>query len=121
MLACNTPPLYTEETNTYRGGWPIGESLYLQREWERIDAIRRAQFKQAADDDKEIMFGDRVMRRSTSTLHDFSPKSSEDVVELAKLPCLTHIEMDGYTESIFPFIETTRSLMNFISYIMVKR
>ncbi|WP_336764512.1 hypothetical protein [Paenibacillus sp. USHLN196] len=25
-LAGNIPPLYTEETNTYGGGWPIGES-----------------------------------------------------------------------------------------------
>ncbi|WKL02545.1 hypothetical protein Q0F98_00725 [Paenibacillus amylolyticus] len=57
VLAGNIPPLYTEETNTYGGGWPIGESLYLQREWEGIDAIRRAQFKQAADDDKEVMVG----------------------------------------------------------------
>ncbi|MCL6661600.1 DUF3450 domain-containing protein [Paenibacillus amylolyticus] len=105
VLAGNIPPLYTEETNTYGGGWPIGESLYLQREWESIDAIRRVQFKQAADDDKEVMVGDRVMRRSTSTLRDFRPTSAEDVAELAQLPCLTHIEMDGYTESIFTFIE----------------
>ncbi|OMF15237.1 hypothetical protein BK131_10140 [Paenibacillus amylolyticus] len=105
VLVGNLPPLYTKETNTYGGGWPIGEKLYLQREWEGIDAIRRSQFKQAVDDDEEVMIGDRVMRRSTSTLRDFSPKSEEDVTELAKLPCLTHIEMNGYTESIFPFIE----------------
>lgn len=105
VLAGNISPLYTEETNTYGGGWPIGEKLYLQREWEGIDAIRREQFKQAADDDEEIMIGDRVMRRSTSTIRDFSPKSEEDITELTKLPCLTHIEMNGYTESIFSFIE----------------
>lgn len=105
VLAGNIAPLYTEETNTYGGGWPIGEKLYLQREWEGIDAIRRAQFKQAVDDDEEVMIGDRLMRRSTSTLRDFSLKSSEDVAELTKLPCLTHIEVDGHTESLFSFIE----------------
>ncbi|WP_440109554.1 hypothetical protein [Paenibacillus sp. QZ-Y1] len=104
VLAGNVTPLVTAETNSYSGGWLMGNSLYLQREWESIDETRRAQFKQAMDDYQDITVGDRVMSRNTSTIRDFSPHSAKDVGELAKLPCLTHIEINGYSESIIPFI-----------------
>ncbi|MFC9709789.1 hypothetical protein ACFTRD_16755 [Paenibacillus sp. NPDC056933] len=104
VLVGNVSPLVTVETNSYNGGWQTGNSLYLQREWESIDETRRSPFKQALNDYQNITVGDRVMRRNTSTIRDFSPHSAKDMAELAKLPCLTHIEINGYSESIIPFI-----------------
>lgn len=104
ILAGNIPPLITEETRSYSGDWQIGASLCRQREWEAIEETRRDAFKQAMGDYEYIMVGSQSMPRNTSTLRGFKPQFAEDVAELAKLPCLTHIEMDGYNEAIIPFL-----------------
>lgn len=104
ILAGNIPPLVTEQTNSYGGGWLIGNSLYRQREWELIDETRRTQFKKATEDFEEISVGNQMMRRNSSVIRNFRPKSEEDVSELAKLPCLTNIQMDGYSESLIPLL-----------------
>ncbi|SEA82401.1 hypothetical protein [Paenibacillus sp. 276b] len=105
VLAGNRAPLITEETRSYSAGWQIGESLYRQHQWDAIDESRREHFKQAAEDYSEIPLGDAMVRKNTSILRNFRPTSAEDVVALAQFPCLTHIEMRGYTEDIIPFLE----------------
>ncbi|PWW43909.1 MULTISPECIES: hypothetical protein [Paenibacillus] len=104
ILAGNIPPLVTEQTNSYSGGWLIGDSLYRQRQWDAIDETRRIRFKKAAADFEEISVGHQMMRRNSSVIRNFKPRSEEDVAELAKLPCLTNIQMDGYSESLIPFL-----------------
>ncbi|MCM3133146.1 hypothetical protein M3629_10120 [Paenibacillus polysaccharolyticus] len=101
----NRPPLITEESRSYSAGWPAGESLYRQRQWELIDVRRRALFKQAANDHSEIIACGIKTRRNTSTIRNFFPTSADDVAELKALPCLTHIEMNGYHEAIIPFLK----------------
>ncbi|WP_342551574.1 hypothetical protein [Paenibacillus sp. FSL R7-0652] len=104
-LVGSRPPLITEESRSYSSGWPTGESLYRQRQWELIDESRRTLFKQAANDHSDITARGINMRRNTSTIRNFIPTSADDVAELEALPCLTHIEMNGYHEAIIPFLE----------------
>ncbi|WP_413372223.1 hypothetical protein [Paenibacillus taichungensis] len=105
VLAGNRAPLVTEETRSYSSGWQIGESLYRQRQWDAIDESRREHFKQAAEDYSVIPLGDAMVGKNTSILRNFRPTSAEDVAALVQFPCLTHIEMHGYTEGIIPFLE----------------
>ncbi|WP_339830978.1 hypothetical protein [Paenibacillus sp. FSL R7-0272] len=105
ILVGNRPPLISEESRGYSSGWPAGESLYRQRQWELIDESRRTLFKQAAHDHSDITARGIKMRRNTSTIRNFIPTSADDVAELEALPCLTHIEMNGYHEAIIPFLK----------------
>ncbi len=105
MLVGNIPPLVTVPSHTYDPDWDIGNSLYEQRKWEAIDEKRRQLFKKACSDNGEIMLGGVLVKKNTSTLRNFSPASDADITALEQLHCLTHIEMNHFTDAIVPFLQ----------------
>ncbi|MFD1884247.1 hypothetical protein [Paenibacillus wenxiniae] len=104
-LVGNIPPLVATPSHTYDTNWDIGDSLYQQRKWEAIDEKRRQLFKNARNDTGEIMIGGVLVKKNTSTLRNFSPASDADIAALEQLYCLTHIEMNYFTEAIIPFLQ----------------
>ncbi|APA69000.1 hypothetical protein YQ44_15680 [Janthinobacterium sp. 1_2014MBL_MicDiv] len=103
-LVGNIAPLVDVEVNSYRSGWNVGDSVLRQRNWERIDPVRRQQFK-AASDEREVTLGGQVFRQDATKINDSALRALDDLSELAQLPCLMSIETSDGTQALMEFIK----------------
>ena len=103
-LVGNIAPLVDVEVNSYRSGWNVGDSVLRQRKWERIDPLRRQQFK-AASDEREVTLGGQVFRQDATKINDSVLQALDDLSELEKLPCLMSIETADGTQALMEFIQ----------------
>ncbi|WP_229696097.1 hypothetical protein [Paenibacillus albidus] len=110
ILAGNIPPLITKPTNSYKL-WITGNSLYSQRQWEKLPETLRKRFKAAHADTSTITIGKQSFRRSTNTLREPDLQSFSNAGELAMLPCLTGIFANRYYDYIVPYVNNN-PLMN---------
>ncbi|WP_058050810.1 hypothetical protein [Janthinobacterium sp. Ant5-2-1] len=100
----NVAPLVDVEVNSYRSGWNVGDSVLRQRNWERIDPLRRQQFK-AASDEREVTVGGQVLRQDATKIDDTVLQALGDVSELEQLPCLMSIGTSNGTQALMEFIQ----------------
>ena len=103
-LVGNIAPLVDVEVNSYRSGWNVGDSVLRQRNWERIDPLRRQQFK-AASDEREVTVGGQVLRQDATKIDDSVLQALDDMSELEQLPCLMSIETSNGTQALMEFIQ----------------
>ena len=103
-LVGNIAPLVDVEVNSYRSGWNVGDSVLRQRNWERIDPLRRQQFK-AASDEREVTVGGQVLRQDATKIDDSVLQALGDISELEQLPCLMSIETSNGTQALMEFIQ----------------
>ncbi|WP_338682419.1 hypothetical protein OPV09_12365 [Janthinobacterium sp. TB1-E2] len=103
-LVGNIAPLVDVEVNSYRSGWNVGDSVLRQRNWERIDPLRRQQFK-AASDEREVTVGGQVLRQDATKIDDSVLQALGDISELEQLPCLMSIETCEGTQALIEFIQ----------------
>jgi hypothetical protein len=103
-LVGNIAPLVDVEVNSYRSGWNVGDSVLRQRKWERIDPLRRQQFK-AASDEREVTLGGQVFLQDATKINDSVLQALDDLSELEKLPCLMSIETADGTQALMEFIQ----------------
>ncbi|PLY40144.1 hypothetical protein CSZ94_22450 [Janthinobacterium sp. ROICE36] len=103
-LVGNIAPLVDVEVNSYRSGWNVGDSVLRQRNWERIDPLRRQQFK-AASDEREVTLGGHVFRQDATKINDSVLQALGDISELEQLPCLMSIETSHGTPALMEFIQ----------------
>ena len=103
-LVGNIAPLVDVEVNSYRSGWNVGDSVLRQRNWERIDPLRRQQFK-AASDEREVTVGGQVLRQDATKIDDSVLQALGDMSELEQLPCLMSIETSNGTQVLMEFIQ----------------
>jgi hypothetical protein len=103
-LVGNIAPLVDVEVNSYRSSWYVGDSVLRQRNWERIDPLRRQQFK-AASDEREVTLGGQVFRQDATKINDSVLQALDDVSELEQLPCLMSIETADGTQALMEFIQ----------------
>ncbi|STQ92601.1 Uncharacterised protein [Janthinobacterium lividum] len=103
-LVGNIAPLVDVEVNSYRSGWNVGDSVLRQRNWERIDPLRRQQFK-AASDEREVTVGGQVLRQDATKINDSVLQALDDMSELEQLPCLMSIETSNGTQALMEFIQ----------------
>ena len=103
-LVGNIAPLVDVEVNSYRSGWNVGDSVLRQRNWERIDPLRRQQFK-AASDEREVTVGGQVLRQDATKIDDSILQALDDMSELEQLPCLMSIETSNGTQALMEFIQ----------------
>ena len=103
-LVGNIAPLVDVEVNSYRSGWNVGDSVLRQRNWERIDPLRRQQFK-AASDEREVTVGGHVFRQDATKINDSVLQALGDLSELEQLPCLMSIETRHGTPALMEFIQ----------------
>ncbi|WP_035817845.1 hypothetical protein [Janthinobacterium sp. RA13] len=103
-LVGNIAPLVDVEVNSYRSGWNVGDSVLRQRNWERIDPLRRQQFK-AASEEREVTVGGHVFRQDATKIDDSVLQALDDVSELEQLPCLMSIETVDGTQALMEFIQ----------------
>ena len=103
-LVGNIAPLVDVEVNSYRSGWNVGDSVLRQRNWERIDPLRRQQFK-AASDEREVTVGGQVLRQDATKIDDSVLQALGDISELEQLPCLMAIETSNGTQALMEFIQ----------------
>lgn len=69
VLIANLPPLADNDVSTYKFGWDVGDSLALQRSWEKIDPVRRAQFK-VVSGTRNVIVGGQTRRENTTRVND---------------------------------------------------
>ncbi len=86
-LVGNIAPLVDVEVNSYSSGWNVGDSVVRQRRWERIDPVRRQQFK-AASREHEVTLGGQAFRQDATNINDSVLQALGDLSELEQLPCL---------------------------------
>lgn len=103
-LVGNIAPLVDVEVNSYRSGWNVGDSVLRQRNWERIDPLRRQQFK-AASEEREVTLGGQVFRQDATKINDSVLQALSDLSELEQLPCLMSIETSHGTPALMEFIQ----------------
>ena len=103
-LVGNIAPLVDVEVNSYRSGWNVGDSVLRQRNWERIDPLRRQQFK-AASEEREVTLGGQVFRQDATKIDDSVLQALGDISELEQLPCLMAIETSEGTQALMEFIQ----------------
>ncbi|MBW3499093.1 hypothetical protein [Janthinobacterium sp. NKUCC08_JDC] len=103
-LVGNIAPLVDVEVNSYRSSWNVGDSVLRQRNWERIDPLRRQQFK-AASDEREVTLGGQVFRQDATKIDDSVLQALDDISELEQLPCLMAIETSEGTQTLMEFIQ----------------
>ncbi|MEX0141780.1 hypothetical protein MRBLMS1_002618 [Massilia sp. LMS1-1-1.1] len=103
-LVGNIAPLVDVEVNSYRSGWNVGDSVLRQRNWERIDPLRRQQFK-AASDEREVTIGGQVLRQDATKIDDSILQALDDMSELEQLPCLMSIETADGSQALMEFIQ----------------
>ncbi|OBV39633.1 hypothetical protein [Janthinobacterium psychrotolerans] len=103
-LVGNLAPLVIDGLDSYGGGWVTGNSLYLQRRWNTIDADKRRRFK-AASRNVEVTVGGRVLRQDTSKIDDSILQGIHDLSELDQLPCLSIIHTRHGTPALLDFIK----------------
>lgn len=103
-LVGNIAPLVDVEVNSYRSGWNVGDSVLRQRNWERIDPLRRQQFK-AASREREVTLGGHVFRQDATKINDSVLQALGDLSELEQLPCLMSIETSHGTPALMEFIQ----------------
>ncbi|MGK5059615.1 hypothetical protein ACQ4WY_22035 [Janthinobacterium sp. LB2P49] len=103
-LVGNIAPLVDVEVNSYRSGWNVGDSVLRQRNWERIDPVRRQQFK-AASDEREVTLGGQVFQQDATKINDSVLQALGDLSELEQLPCLMSIETSHGTQGLMEFIQ----------------
>lgn len=103
-LVGNIAPLVDVEVNSYRSGWNVGGSVLRQRNWERIDPLRRQQFK-AASREREVTLGGHVFRQDATKINDSVLQALGDLSELEQLPCLMSIETSHGTPALMEFIQ----------------
>lgn len=103
-LVGNIAPLVDVEVNSYRSGWNVGDSVLRQRNWERIDPLRRQQFK-AASREREVTLGGHVFRQDATKINDSVLQALADLSELEQLPCLMSIETSHGTPALMAFIQ----------------
>jgi len=104
VLIANLPPLEESEVSTYKFGWDVGDSLVRQRSWEKIDPVRRAQFK-AASGARNVMVGGQTLRENTTRINDSVLQSLTDLSELDRLPCLMTLETSQGTPELMTYIQ----------------
>ncbi|WP_219116806.1 hypothetical protein [Janthinobacterium sp. UMAB-56] len=104
ILVGNIAPLVDVEVNSYRSGWNVGDSVLRQRNWERIDPLRRQQFK-AASREREVTLGGHVFRQDATKINDSVLQALGDLSELEQLPCLMSIETADGTQALMEFIQ----------------
>ena len=103
VLIANLPPLADNDVSTYKFGWDVGESLALQRSWEKIDPVRRAQFK-AASGTRNVIVGGQALRENTTRVNDSLLQTLTDFSELDRLPCLMTLETAQGTAGLMAYI-----------------
>ncbi|WP_425251763.1 hypothetical protein ACPJXG_16960 [Janthinobacterium sp. NFX145] len=103
-LVGNIAPLVDVEVNSYRSGWNVGDSVLRQRNWERIDPLRRQRFK-AASEEREVTVGGHVFRQDATKIDDSVLQALGDMSELEQLPCLMSIETSNGTQALMEFIQ----------------
>ncbi|TDY36293.1 hypothetical protein C8C89_4175 [Janthinobacterium sp. 75] len=103
-LVGNIAPLVDVEVNSYRSGWNVGDSVVRQRRWERIDPVRRQQFK-AASREHEVTLGGQAFRQDATKINDSVLQALGDMSELEQLPCLMSIETGDGTQALMEFIQ----------------
>lgn len=104
ILVGNIAPLVDVEVNSYRSGWNVGDSVLRQRNWERIDPLRRQQFK-AGSDEREVTVGGQVLRQDATKIDDSVLQALGDMSELEQLPCLMSIETADGSQALMEFIQ----------------
>lgn len=104
-LVGNIAPLVDVEVNSYRSGWNVGDSVLRQRTWERIDPLRRQQFK-AASREREVTLGGHVFRQDATKINDSVLQALGEISELEQLPCLMSIETADGTQALMEFIQS---------------
>ncbi|WP_411342732.1 hypothetical protein ACE3MZ_13785 [Paenibacillus sp. WLX1005] len=100
------PPLTDEQTNSYSGGWNVGDSLYRQRSWEQIDPTARQRFKQAAADRGDIQLAGQTIRRNCSKVDDSLLQHLDHWSQLEQLPCLTEIQTSHGDEQLLDYLRS---------------
>ncbi|NVI85112.1 hypothetical protein [Janthinobacterium sp. BJB401] len=103
-LVGNIAPLVDVEVNSYRSGWNVGDSVLRQRNWERIDPLRRQRFK-AASEEREVTVGGHVFRQDATKIDDSVLQALGDMSELEQLPCLMSIETADGSQALMEFIQ----------------
>ncbi|WP_223275666.1 hypothetical protein [Paenibacillus elgii] len=104
ILAGNRPPLVTEKTNSYSGGWHTGSSVLNQLKWRSIPEDRRCSFKEAAKDNTPVVIGNIQLARSASAVNPIALREFSDMSMLEQLPCLTRIAADRPYETLLPYV-----------------
>ncbi|QSQ14452.1 gliding motility protein [Myxococcus landrumensis] len=105
-LVGNRPPLVVEDTKSY-GGWPSGDNLYRQRQWEAIPKEKRDVFKAlAANRDKQVVLklGERELHRSKQRLDTEELQAAPQLSVFDVLPLLTSVNSDAPIPGLFEFI-----------------
>ncbi|WNG37992.1 gliding motility protein [Archangium violaceum] len=105
-LVGHRPPLVVEDVNSY-SGWPSGDSIWSQRQWEAIPRAERDLFKQvAASRDKTVVLkvGDIELSRSTQRLDTEVLTAAPQLSVFEVLPILTSVNADAPIPGLFDFI-----------------
>lgn len=103
VLIANLPPLVDHDVSAYKFGWDVGDSLVRQRSWEKIDPVRRAQFK-AASGARNVIVGGQTLRENTTRINDSILQSLTDLSELDRLPCLMTLETSQGTPELMAYL-----------------
>ncbi|TXL80105.1 hypothetical protein D9O29_07585 [Pantoea vagans] len=103
VLIANLPPLADNDVSTYKFGWDVGDSLALQRSWEKIDPVRRAQFK-VVSGTRNVIVGGQTRRENTTRVNDSILQTLTDLSELDRLPCLMTLETAHSTPGLMAYI-----------------
>ncbi|MBB5371368.1 MULTISPECIES: hypothetical protein [unclassified Janthinobacterium] len=104
VFIANLPPLVEAEVNSYKFGWDVGDGIVRQRNWEKIDPARRAQFK-AASRAHKVMIGGKEFAQDATRINDSVLQSIGDLSELDQLPCLMTIETAHGTRELMEYIQ----------------
>lgn len=100
------PPLVVEEVNSY-GGWPRGDTLHSQQQWDARPKAARDRFKDAAekrDKTPVLTLGDITLTRSTQRMDGERLAAAEDLSVFDALPLLTNVTTDRPIAGLFDFL-----------------
>ncbi|WP_342374907.1 gliding motility protein [Myxococcus stipitatus] len=107
-LVGNRPPLVDKDTKSY-GGWPSGDSIYRQREWEEIPKDKRDVFKALADTrDNQVVLklGEKELSRSTQRLYTEVLQAAPTLSAFDVLPILTFVGCEAPVPGLFEFLRS---------------
>jgi hypothetical protein len=112
-------PLVTADTQSFGGGWPDGDTHFLQRRWDAIDADVRARFKTAAREerhDKTVVLeaGGLALTRSTGRVNGKVLSALASLADLDALPLLTTVEADAPVPGLLPWLRTRPTINELI-------
>jgi len=112
-------PLVTADTQSFGGGWPDGDTHFMQRRWDAIDADVRARFKTAAREgrhDKTVVLeaGGLALTRSSGRVNGKVLSALASLAELDALPLLTTVEADAPIPGLMPWLRTRPTINELI-------